>query len=98
MAQILNFQSFQTAKQFRLLSQQASDIVLDVGLLKAHISNLDRAVAKMHATHVAFCDNLSTHRNTLRNTLKLARSCSDACKLETVEEMVEARDKILRNH
>ncbi|MCW8915186.1 MAG: hypothetical protein OQK24_04940 [Magnetovibrio sp.] len=98
MAQILNFQPFHTAKKFRVYTQQTSHIILGVDVLKKRFTHIDATVAEIKAKHIAFYEKLDAHQKALQHTLKHAQKCSRAWGLNTVEEMVEARNKILQDH
>ena len=96
MAVIYNFQRARTATVLKKVSQQAVEVRADMSPL---ISNASKIGQKIEATAHLLTDAVATlthSQQTIISSLSFADRCSAALDSEDLDDMVKARDRLLK--
>ena len=97
MAVVYNFETHFTIKHLNDVYRSVGNIVTGIGQLKANCARIQKGLKTLEAHHQRFDKDLDLHSSRLDQSLELAEGCSEACELETLEDMVEERDRLLRS-
>lgn len=96
MARLYNFQSYRSARQLNAFSQQAGQVTSECAQLQGHLTDILAVFEKTQDMYWSFYDELDAHRIDLQGSLLFADSCSAAWEMESVDDMIRARNKILQ--
>ena len=97
MAIIYDFSAYHTPRLLRSFSQQTGDVVRQLSDLGENLTKIDAHLYNIQEIHCQFSLRLSTFLFTLKKARKFARRCSAACELDSLEQMIEKRNQIIRD-
>lgn len=95
MAIIYDFSAYRTPRLMRSVSQQMGGVVSDMHALNGYLRNIEVKLGQLKEVHRVVHLQLGAYVSRLERTMAFARSCSDACELNSIEQMIEERDHII---
>ena len=96
MAVIYDFGAYHAPGLLRSFSQQAGDVVRHYGDFSKHMKKLSAGLCSMKEAQHAFRTQLDVYLLELEETRKFAHTCSEACELDSIEQMIHKRDQLIR--
>ena len=97
MAIIYNFDSYRAPRMLRKFSRHTEGVSWELCSLGEKLNNINAGLGRIQEAQYAFSSQLDTYLYELERSLRFARICSDACELNSIEEMLEKRDQLLRD-
>lgn len=96
MAVIYDFGEYHAPRLLRSFSQQTGDVVRQFVDFRKHMNKVSAGLCRIQEAQRAFASQLNAYLLELEKAKKFARTCSAACELSSIEQMIKKRDQIVR--
>ena len=96
MVVVYDFRAYCTPRLLRSFSQQAGDVVCQFQNFEGRMKKVSAGLCRVQDALLTFDLQLDAHLLTLENAKDFAHTCSAACELNSIEQMIKKRDKIIR--
>lgn len=97
MAVIYDFGDYHAPRLLSSFSQQTGDVRRQFADFRKNMDKLSAGLCRILDTQHTFCSQLGDCLLELEKAKEFAHTCSAACELNSIEQMVKKRDQIIRD-